>query len=101
SEAPTERLFQVEDSRVARRDFPPPGALPATPGHLPLQLTHFVGREEELARLRQRLLSGESRLLTLTGPGGSGKTRLALEAARRLEEPSGAREMGRCSHDEP
>ena len=50
---------------------------------LPRQLTGFVGRKRELAEL-ERLLAG-SRLLTLTGPGGSGKTRLALELAARRE----------------
>ncbi|WP_030346522.1 ATP-binding protein [Streptomyces sp. NRRL S-1022] len=52
---------------------------PARP-RLPAQLTRFVGRETELARI-DRALAG-SRLVTLTGPGGVGKTRLALEAAR-------------------
>ncbi|QTE01144.1 BTAD domain-containing putative transcriptional regulator [Streptomyces cyanogenus] len=52
---------------------------PARP-RLPAQLTRFVGREAELARV-DRALAG-SRLVTLTGPGGVGKTRLALEAAR-------------------
>jgi predicted ATPase/DNA-binding SARP family transcriptional activator len=51
------------------------------PLHLPSPLTDFVGRERELAELGALLES--TRLLTLTGPGGSGKTRLALEAARR------------------
>src|SRR5262249_19098372 len=50
---------------------------------LPLPLTSFVGRTEELSEI-QRLLS-TMRLLTLTGAGGIGKTRLALEAARRIE----------------
>ncbi|MEU6588017.1 BTAD domain-containing putative transcriptional regulator [Streptomyces sp. NPDC046881] len=52
---------------------------PARP-RLPAQLTRFVGRDAELARI-DRALAG-SRLVTLTGPGGVGKTRLALEAAR-------------------
>ncbi|MBG7699574.1 tetratricopeptide repeat protein [Streptomyces sp. MC1] len=52
---------------------------PARP-HLPAQLTRFVGREPELARIGRAL--ADSRLVTLTGPGGVGKTRLALEAAR-------------------
>ncbi|HEX2167432.1 MAG TPA: AAA family ATPase, partial [Longimicrobiales bacterium] len=52
------------------------GALTAR-GALPVELTHFVGREQELAALRQ--LAGAARLLTLTGAGGSGKSRLALE----------------------
>ena len=49
------------------------------PNNLPLQLTSFVGRAREMAEARRLL--GESRLLTLTGPGGSGKTRLALAVA--------------------
>jgi predicted ATPase/DNA-binding SARP family transcriptional activator len=51
---------------------------------LPRQLTTFVGRDRELAEL-ERLLAGRSRLITLTGPGGCGKTRLALELAARRE----------------
>ncbi|GAB3951674.1 BTAD domain-containing putative transcriptional regulator [Micromonospora vulcania] len=50
---------------------------------LPSQLTTFVGREEELKRVGELL--GERRLVTLTGPGGAGKTRLAIEAAGRLD----------------
>jgi predicted ATPase/DNA-binding SARP family transcriptional activator len=58
-------------------------------GNLPLQLTSFVGRERELWEVTG--LAGRHRLLTLTGPGGSGKTRLALEAATALlrETPDG------------
>jgi non-specific serine/threonine protein kinase len=52
------------------------------PNNLPPQLTSFVGRERELAEI-QRLL-GSSALVTLTGPGGSGKTRLAIRAAEEL-----------------
>ena len=66
----------------------PPPALQASPNlgaaresRLPMQLTSFVGRERELATLRERLAT--TRLLTLTGAGGSGKTRLALEIAQR------------------
>jgi predicted ATPase/DNA-binding SARP family transcriptional activator len=55
---------------------------------LPLELRGIFGREEELARLESELRPGptRTRLLTLTGPGGIGKTRLALETARRLEK---------------
>jgi predicted ATPase/class 3 adenylate cyclase len=63
-------------------DFPEPRTLDARPNNLPVQLTSFVGREEELAEVR-RLLDG-TRLLTFTGPGGSGKSRLALQVAAEL-----------------
>jgi predicted ATPase/DNA-binding SARP family transcriptional activator len=57
-----------------------------TPHNLPAQVTSFVGREGELAAIQGRLAGPGSgvRLLTLTGPGGAGKTRLALEAGARL-----------------
>ncbi|MER5789367.1 BTAD domain-containing putative transcriptional regulator [Streptomyces sp. NPDC001980] len=56
------------------------GVAPERP-RLPVQLTRFVGREPELARIAAGLTA--SRLLTLTGPGGAGKTRLAIEAAQQ------------------
>jgi predicted ATPase/DNA-binding SARP family transcriptional activator len=56
-------------------------------GSLPAQLTSFVGRDEELNRVAKLL--AESRLITLTGPGGAGKTRLAIEAGARLDVPDG------------
>src|SRR5256714_5371247 len=60
-------------------DFPPPRTLEARPNNLPLQLTSFVGREDQIAEIQELL--GQARLLTLTGPGGTGKTRLALQVA--------------------
>ena len=62
-------------------DFPPLAAADSTAGNLPNRLTSFVGRDRELEML-ERLLD-ESALVTLTGPGGAGKTRLAIETARR------------------
>ncbi|MGH9283706.1 MAG: adenylate/guanylate cyclase domain-containing protein, partial [Acidimicrobiales bacterium] len=76
-----ERLHQLVVDGLAA-DFPPPRTLDARPNNLPLQLTSFVGREEEIAEV-ERLLD-QARLLTLTGPGGSGKTRLALQVAAEL-----------------
>jgi predicted ATPase/class 3 adenylate cyclase len=70
-------------------DFPPLRSLDVLPNNLPPQLTSFVGREQEMGEVR-RLLSG-TRLLTLTGAGGTGKTRLALQVAAELldEFPDG------------
>jgi len=65
-----------------RADFPALRALEATPSNLPHALTTFIGRERELSEVRARLAT--TRLLTLTGMGGLGKSRLALEAAARL-----------------
>jgi predicted ATPase/class 3 adenylate cyclase len=63
-------------------EFPPPRTLSARPNNLPAQLTSFVGRERELEDVRDLL--GRTRLLTLTGAGGTGKTRLALQVASDL-----------------
>lgn len=52
--------------------------------HLPNQLTTFIGREEGLATARQTLLRKDVSLVTFTGPGGTGKTRLSMEVANRL-----------------
>ena len=60
-------------------DFPPLRSLSSLPNNLPASVDVFIGRQVELAEIRAALDDG--RLVTLTGPGGSGKTRLALEAA--------------------
>jgi predicted ATPase/class 3 adenylate cyclase len=64
-------------------DFPPPRTLDARP-NLPVQLTSFVGREREIAEVRELL--DRTRLVTLSGPGGVGKTRLAVAVAERLRD---------------
>jgi predicted ATPase/class 3 adenylate cyclase len=71
-----ERLYQL-----GHRDFPPLRTLDAT--NLPVTWSALVGRQTELAELAV-LLSDGTRLLTLTGPGGTGKTRLALQVAAEL-----------------
>jgi predicted ATPase/class 3 adenylate cyclase len=74
----SERLYQVVIDGL-EQDFPPPRTLSARSNNLPVQLTRFVGRRGEVARLRELL--AVNRLVTLTGTGGTGKTRLALEVA--------------------
>jgi hypothetical protein len=71
-----ERLYQLGDG-----DFPPLRTLDAT--NLPIAASALVGREQEVEEL-VALLSNGTRLLTVTGPGGTGKTRLALHVAAEL-----------------
>jgi predicted ATPase/class 3 adenylate cyclase len=78
-----ERLFQLVIGGL-RTDFPPIRSLDRRPNNLPTQLTSFVGRDAELAEAGQLLES--SRLLTLTGPGGTGKTRLSLQLAASVSD---------------
>jgi predicted ATPase/class 3 adenylate cyclase len=67
-----------------RTEFPPIRSLDRRPNNLPTQLTSFVGRDTELAEASELLRS--TRLLTLTGPGGTGKTRLSLQLAADVAE---------------
>jgi predicted ATPase/class 3 adenylate cyclase len=75
-----ERLYQVLASGLPT-DFSPLRTLNAIPNNLPTQTSRLIGRDAELAVIRNHLDSSSVRLLTLTGPGGIGKTRLALQAA--------------------
>ncbi|HYN64558.1 MAG TPA: adenylate/guanylate cyclase domain-containing protein, partial [Candidatus Limnocylindrales bacterium] len=78
-----ERIWDLVIDGVSS-DFPPLRTLDAVPNNLPTQLTTFLGRQRELAEAAA-LLDG-ARLLTLTGPGGTGKTRLALQLAADATE---------------
>lgn len=74
----SEHLYQLGWSDHEQH-FPELRTLERTPNNLPLQLTDFIGRNQQLLDINELL--GNSRLLTLTGPGGTGKTRLALQTA--------------------
>lgn len=65
-------------------DFPPLKSLNVSPNNLPIQLTSFIGREKEITEVKQAI--SEHRLVTLMGPGGSGKTRLALQVGSEIIE---------------
>ena len=84
-----DRIYQLAAPGLPK-SFPPLKTLDATPNNLPVQLTSFVGRVKELEEIRNLLTT--SRMLTLIGPGGTGKTRLALQStAEALETfPDGA-----------
>ncbi len=75
-----EHLYQVIHEGL-RSDFPAPRTLDGRPNNLPQQTTEFLGREDELAAIHLMLDSPTTRLLTVTGPGGAGKTRIGLQVA--------------------
>ncbi len=77
--AATERIYQLGDG-----SFPPLKALSAS--NLPVPTTPFLGREAELERLSAKLSDPSVRVLTILGPGGIGKTRLALQAAAEASD---------------
>jgi predicted ATPase/class 3 adenylate cyclase len=75
------RVYQIEQAGLQGK-FPALRSLNAFPGNLPLQVSSFVGRERELSRIQGVLTEG--RIVTLTGVGGVGKTRLALQVAAEV-----------------
>ena len=77
-----QRIFQLV-AKGLRDDFPPLRSVRDGRTNLPVQRPELIGREDELHQLAQLLRNSDHRLVTLTGPGGSGKTALAIEAAAR------------------
>jgi predicted ATPase/class 3 adenylate cyclase/Flp pilus assembly protein TadD len=78
-----ERIFQLVAEDLPD-EFPPLHTLDARPHNLPVSPTALVGREEEIAAVRGLFLRERARLVTLLGPGGTGKTRLGLQVAAEL-----------------
>jgi len=75
------RLYQVNVPDLPH-EFPPIKSLDTQPNNLPAQLTTFIGREKEIAEIKASLNS--ARLVTLTGSGGTGKTRLSIEVGTQV-----------------
>jgi predicted ATPase/class 3 adenylate cyclase len=78
-----ERVFQLVGPGLVS-DFPPLRTLDAHPHNLPAYPTVLLGREQDIARVREHLLRDDVRLETLVGPGGIGKTRLAVQLAAEI-----------------
>ena len=78
-----QRLYQLVAEGLLT-DFPPLRTLNNRPNNLPVQPTPLIGRERDLNAISELLRRPEVRLLTLTGPGGTGKTRLSLQASAHL-----------------
>src|SRR5437764_4011496 len=81
-------IFQLVIA-VVTADFPPlrtPGPRNSHPSNLPVMPTPLIGGEQEIAAIRQLLHSQNVRLLALTGPGGTGKTRLSVQVAAELSD---------------
>lgn len=76
-----EHIFQLVHPDLPG-EFPPLKTLDAFPNNLPVQLTSFIGREKEIAEIKSAL--GSAKLVTLTGSGGTGKTRLSQEVGAQL-----------------
>lgn len=73
-----EHVYQIDIEGVPT-EFPPLASIDTIPNNLPVQLTEFVGREQEMAEAKRLLES--TRLLTIMAPGGAGKTRLGIQVA--------------------
>lgn len=83
-----ERLHQLVH-RDLPADFPPPVTLEASAHNFPLQTSEFLGRRHEINAIRSMLLTPGTRLITIFGPGGAGKTRLGLQVAAEVVDEFG------------
>jgi predicted ATPase/class 3 adenylate cyclase len=80
-----ERIFQLSIPGLPN-DFPPLEAAAGVDNNLPAQPTPFIGRKTQIGAIKKLLLDPDVRLVTLLGPGGTGKTRLSLQVAQELPD---------------
>jgi predicted ATPase/class 3 adenylate cyclase len=97
-----ESVFQL-DNKDSPTEFPPLKSLDQHPNNLPIQPNPFIGREREMLALRALLLDHEARVITLTGPGGTGKTRLSMQLAAEATDifPDGVYFIDLSAIDQP
>jgi predicted ATPase/serine/threonine protein kinase len=97
----TTAVVTEPESKPAGKSTPEEKEIPAT--YLPVQRTKLVGREKEVAAAKELLLRPDVRLVTVTGPGGIGKTRLAVEVASELDEqfPNGVHFVSLSAINDP
>ncbi len=97
-----ERLYQIVIPGL-HSDFPRLRTLSAHPNNLPLQLTEIIGREDDINAVCYLLRRPSPRLITLTGPGGTGKTRLGLQVAASMIDdfPDGVFQVSLATIDDP
>lgn len=78
------RLFLLSHEDLPDREYPPLRTLDFRPHNFPAEVTSFIGRGREIEELKALLLNQKKRLVTLTGPSGTGKTRLAMQAGAEM-----------------
>ncbi len=100
---PAEQISQLVHPQLEKKTFPPLRTLSSIPHNLPSQSRYFIGRRKERRELGARLRASSDRIITLKGPGGIGKTRLALQVAAEtaLHFPDGVYFVPLASLDAP
>ncbi len=81
-----QKIYQLIHSDIPLKKFPPLNSLSRYPNNLPIQSTPFVGRKKEILEIMNILKKPECRVLTITGLGGTGKTRVAIQAGAEMIE---------------
>lgn len=80
------RIYQLTHPDLPLKKFPPLNSLSHRPNNLPVQTTSFIGRKKEISEIMKILKNPECRILTITGSGGIGKTRLAIQVGAETIE---------------